>query len=425
MIEVEKHKPDTVSQNDIDQISSNLNKLKLKNKIGNRKRKYKGKKSSVKPDVNTLIPFDTFTHSNKLYLPNNPKELFDSKEEVGLYKNGIFIEDRSQECKSKTMPVLKENIALLYDRPITESRPLKTEFIGSNLYEALEKYKAMDDKILDSTEPCMKYIETQDTAENGGDDNVLTIVSTRHHIVDIGMSLFNSNDRDNETSFIVTYLDSGVLLFSQDSLNKSFQKGGIYSNDPIFRKICFSGFAFEDLITNEEDQKEPAFSIVKAKLNAEINLVLRCEMDAYNPEKNIYSELKCYANLKMNNPQHRKKLLKTWLQTGLCPESDIIIGIRDPSDGILHDILHYTRTDLYRKFNNRNLTPINKDFNYNANIAVEWTQHCLKAVSKLVKLNIDQTMETPQSFKIRIDRYHSISIKKLRSTPHNVEIHLV
>ena len=124
----------------------------------------------------------------------------------------------------------------------------------------------------------------------------------------------------------------------------------------------------------------------------------------------------------MKSPQHRKKLLKTWLQTGLCPESDIIIGIRDPADGILHDILQYTRTALYRKFNNRNLTPFNKDFNYNANIAVEWTHHCLKSVSRLVKLNIDQGIQAPQSFKIKIDSLHNISIRKLQSTPHGVEI---
>lgn len=422
MTEVEEYRSNDVSQSDIDHISSNLNKLKLKKKNGNGKRKYKGKKLSNKPDINSFIPFHTFTHSNKLYLPNHPKELFESIEEVGLYKNGTFTDDRSKENKSATMPVLKRNIALLYDRPITECRPLKTKFIGSNLYEDLEKYKTMDDKLLDSTEPCMKYIETEDVSPNESESDVLTFVSARHHIVDIGMSLFNSSDRGNETSFIVTYLENGLLLFSQDALNKSFQKGGIYSNDPIFRKICFSGFAFEDLITDGEDQKEAAFSIVKAKLDNEINLVLRCEMDAYNPEKDIYSELKCYANLKMNNPQHRKKLFKTWLQTSLCPESDIIIGIRDPSDGILHDILQYTRTSLYRKFNNRNLTPINKDFNYNANIAVEWTQHCLKAVSKLVKLNRDKTIKVPQSFKIRIDPYHNISIKKLHSTPASVEI---
>ncbi|KAG0666557.1 Dxo1p [Maudiozyma exigua] len=421
MAEVEEYDPDTTSENYIDHITTNLNKLKLKKKTGNTKRKYRGRKSGTKCKTNTVIPFYTFNHSNKLYLPNNPKELFISKEEVGLYKNGTFTDDNSKQSKSKTMPILKQNIALLYDKPITECRPLKNDFIGADLYENLEKYNAMDDKTLDSIEPCMKYIETQNVPTNNTDEKIVTIVSARHHIVEIGMSLFNSNERDKDVTFIVTYLDCGLLLFSQDALNKSFQKGGIYSNDPIFKKICFSGFAFEDLITSE-DVKEPAFSIVKAKLNDEINLVLRCEMDAYNLEKNIYSELKCYADLKMKSPQHRKKLLKTWLQTALCPESDIIIGIRNPTDGILHDILQYTRTTLYRKFNNRNLTPFNKDFNYNANIAVEWTQHCLKSVSRLVKLNIDRGIKVPQSFKIKIDSLHNISIRKLQSTPHGVEI---
>jgi len=189
------------------------------------------------------------------------------------------------------------------------------------------------------------------------------------------------------------------------------------------KKICFSGFAFEDLITSQDGAKDPAFSIIRARLDDDVNLVLRCEMDAYNTSEDIYSELKCYANLKMGNPQHRKKLLKTWLQTGLCKNSDIIIGIRDPCDGILNDIQQYSRTGLYGKFNNRNLTPYNKDFNYNSNIAVEWTQHCLRSICQLITVNVNPNEdEGPQSFKIKIDIRHNISIKKLNSTPAGVEI---
>ncbi|SMN19670.1 similar to Saccharomyces cerevisiae YDR370C DXO1 Putative protein of unknown function [Maudiozyma saulgeensis] len=396
--------------------------LKLKSKKANKK--VKSKRRNKISNANDSIPYHTFNHSSKNYLPNDPKRIFKSIEEVGLFKDDQFTCDVSQKRKLTAMPVLVHNASLLADLSITDSKALKTKFIGTNLYDNLEIYKAMDDKDLDSIEPCLKYIESQ--FQCGAWLSAfpkLTIVSARHHIVDIGMSLFNSNEKNADTTLICTYLDNGLLLFSQDTQNKSFAKDGIYSTDPILKKICFSGFAFEDLITNQDGPKSPAFSIVKARLDDNIDLVLRCEMDAYNATQDIYSELKCYANLKMGNPQHRKKLLKTWLQTGICPESDIIIGIRNPSDGILHDILQYSRTNLYRKFNSRNLTPYNKDFNYNSNVAVEWLQHCLRSICELVRRNANPDVdEGPRSFKIKIDARHNIHVKKLHSTPVSVTI---
>ena len=144
-------------------------------------------------------------------------------------------------------------------------------------------------------------------------------------------------------------------------------------------------------------------------------------MDSYNPTLETYTEIKCFSKVKISSPVHRRKLLKTWLQTSLVPSSDIIIGTRDPYTGTLENIEHFTRKKLLERFNNRNIQPFDNYYNFNARLAVEWLQFCVESICTLVSKNRDHANRPNiQSFRVTIDKNHNIHINALDSTPQNV-----
>lgn len=412
-----------VSSNNVEGIVDGMDNLNIKGK--EKRKRYKNNKKKGKKAINHNsgkdVLFDKFSHSSMMYLPRVPKKLFQTFKEVALYSNDRLYTDINSIDKTDIVSELKPEISSLSDNHSIGSNDVKEHFIGADLFQNHERYTPMGAEELDSIEGCIKYLNNQAIDnESFIDDQKLVIVSARHHIVSLGMNIFNE-DNASEDTLICTYLKSGLILFTEDVTNKSYRTGGIYSENEHLRKICFSGFALEDLLI-KEDEKKLAFSIVKGSLSDNISLLLRCEMDAYDSKHDIYSELKCYSKLKLSNTQHRRKLLKTWLQTELCADSNIIIGIRNPFNGILDDIQSFSRDALYHKFNNRNLIASKKYFNFNANIAIEWTQFCINSICKLIKNNIDDRINDPQSFKIRINGRHNISIEKLQSTPNNVDI---
>ncbi|CCD23602.1 Dxo1p NDAI_0B05690 [Naumovozyma dairenensis CBS 421] len=384
----------------------------------------------------TTIPFKQFKHCSISTYPKTPSSFFETSKDVALYHNKqLYSSD-----DTNLIPQLEPAIAKLANPScsLNEARDLKLPYLGSDLYDGYESFIPMDPDELDSIEPCFKYIESWEL-QNKHDyqlGNKFTIVSARHHIVEMTMCIFNKRKMDD---FIlnVTYKggSNGMLLFSRD-VNKK-DDGGIYSKDGVVRKISYSGFALEDLLTtNKNDHNadnsdvtlvggdKAVFAIIENKLNDDISLLLRCEMDSYNPVNKCFTEMKCFARLKMNNHNHRRKLLKAWVQTGVIPNSDILIGIRDPMFGELNDIEWFSRMNLYRQINNRNLPEAKLDLNYNAEIAVQWSQHCIKSICKLVDESIDKTrLNTSQSFQIRINASRAIQIKKLKSVPNNVTMY--
>lgn len=377
--------------------------------------KKKGRKKLT--GISDSIKFSQFSHSNMKNIPHEPTELMTDISEVALFVDSKLITGTTKKDRSEVMPILKSDVSAMTNKSNIEQRDLKKPYLGADLFKDLDIYQLMDASLLDNVGPCMEYIKTlgHQKKESVIEDEV-TFVSPRHHIIDIGMSLFNLYSQ-TDTSLLCAYTRSGYLILQEDSKKSSTADQGVNSKDPMIRKICKSGFAFEDLVTEGEGPKEPVFSIVKGKINSKINLLLRCEIDAYNEEEEIYTELKCYSTLRIANSNHRKKLLRTWLQTGLCPKSNVVMGIRDPSSGILDDIKTYSRSELYHLYNNRSLRFLDKDFNYNTNIAVQWTHYCLNSINKLVHGLRDTDDDNPQGFRIVIDKKHNITLRKLKTIP--------
>lgn len=390
---------------------------KKKNRTAGNKRSH-GKDTTL----TKTVYFSQFHHASISHMRDEPDALMKDVSEAALYVDDKLFTDVNRETRSNVMPILKSDVSSLRDSSGFQKSEIKKKYRGADLYKDLDQFQLMDPTLLDSVVPCMEYIKTlRDNDGESHNEDEITIVSARHHIVDIGMSLFNLYAK-TDTSILCAYTKSGYLIFHEDTSKTDNSEQGVNSKDPMLRKICMSGFAFENLVTEHRDSKSPVFSVVKGKINSKINLLLRCEIDAYNSELDIYTELKCYSSLRITNSNHRKKLLRTWLQTGLCPPSDIVIGIRNSSDGILHDVCGYSRSDLYHYYNNPYLRVLDKDFNYNTNIAVQWTHFCLKSIRKLVLDLVDRGNDSCQPFQVTIDKRHNIHVRKLKNIPAKFQI---
>ncbi|KOH01190.1 Dxo1p DI49_0546 [Saccharomyces eubayanus] len=376
----------------------------------------------------TRIPYTSFLHTSIRSFPTkSPADIFYESKEVALFTDSQLY----AATRKDVVPNLKKDISHLYESPLLEARKLKTPYLGHDLFSNIAELVPMTISELDSVAPCISYIEDWRLNNPGKPFKIgkkFTVVTTRHHIVDLTMHPFDR--RNKHKSLIATYMGNGFISLSRNpKYDHQISKEGIYSGDPNIKKICYSGFELENCLTENTKNsrssasKCPVFSIVESKLSEDIGLLMRCEMDAFNPVSKTNTELKCFGPLSMQNSNHRKKLLKTWIQTGLLPNSDIMIGLRDSYSGQLLDIQWCSRESLFRKINHPGLPLNKKEMNYNAKVAVEWCNHCIKSTCDLVEANISHyNCDKPESFEINIDANGTIIITKLITIPRNVEI---
>lgn len=377
--------------------------------------------------------------------PEKLEPFFQDSKNVASYSNGNLFTSEENLNKSK-IPVLNDDIAQLAKKQsISDYKALIKPYIGYDLFKPFNgTIPLMSEDLLNTPLPCFEYMmdwETTHSHDNKqyGQNYKYVIISARHHIIDMAMTLFDYN-KPRHHKWNCVLLKGKYIVISMDIT--TIRKTNMVDPSTMSlmdQKRSNSGFEFENLLTGVKKNSNVSnddgnigntiipsytFSIVENKLDKDILLLLRSEMDAYNNITKSYSELKCYGPLSMGNMRHRHKLLKTWIQTQLVPDCDVIIGTRENYSGLLIDINRYSREEFYQKLNNRNSTLSRK---YNLNVAKEWTKHCVRSIVKLIDMSItkekfENIVSSAQPFQLIIDNKRNIAIKRLQRIPPNLRI---
>lgn len=374
--------------------------------------------------------------------PKKLEPFFQDSKDVALYSNGKLFTGEDSSTKSQ-IPVLNDDIAQLANmQSACDCKSLVKPYIGYDLFKPFNgTVPLMSEDLLNTPLPCFEYMmdwESKNSQDNSryGQDYKYVIISARHHIIDMAMTLFDYNKPRHHRWTCVLLKGKYIVISMDTSTNRKNNMIDPSRISLMDQKRSNSGFEFENLLTtikknnnasnndNNTTISSCVFSIVENRLDKNILLLLRSEMDAYNNITRSYSELKCYGPLSMGNVHHRYKLLKTWIQTQLVPNCDVIIGTRENYSGLLVDINQYSKEEFYQKLNNRNSNLSRK---YNLNVAKEWTKHCVRSIVKLIEMSItrdkfEDVASKAQPFQLTIDNKRNISIKRLQRVPPNLHI---
>ncbi|SCW02297.1 LAFE_0F03334g1_1 [Lachancea fermentati] len=350
-----------------------------------------------------------FGHVNLTAYPKQAFHFFKESREIGTITHR-YDDERYIINDKSGLPRLNSDICE-YKKDRNKNKIRK--YLGHNMTTGFESFEPLPLAVLEDMRGVFLFMERFE-AKNGtkfNQNNKFTIVSARHHLIDLIMCPFSKED----VSLVVTYVD-GYLYFSPDS-RRAKKDTGIHSKSTHMRRICYTGFELENLVTQPlaENQRSCFFSMIEGKINDNIGVLLKAEMDCHDDFHETYTEIKCSTDFKLNNQHHRRKLLRMWVQTSLVPQTDLLIGFRDPYYNQLSALQSYTRNQLYHKFNNKNMKVDRMHLNYNANISVQWFHHLIEQLCDLVENNIKDNRQ--QSFRVMLSKELCLSIEALSKTP--------
>ncbi|SCU79836.1 LADA_0B03444g1_1 [Lachancea dasiensis] len=292
------------------------------------------------------------------------------------------------------------------------SRCHVSNYFGHDLLTHYDQFIPLATDQLENMQGIQNFINQSGSVKK---DEKLTIICSRHNLVELIMSPFSNQD-----VCLSAVYSNGVLHLFPDKL-ASRQATGIHSNDERMRKLCYTGFELENLVTTPAHSQEKTvfYSIVRGRIDSHLECLFKAEIDCVDPTTGIYTEIKCSAGIKPQNSYHRQKLLRMWVQTSLIPRTTLLVGIRDPYYNQLTSFERYTRGQLYRKFNNSNLKFIRQNYNCNANISVQWFHHIMKVIQSCVCQYVvaQGSDDSPLSFKISLSKDLLLRIRKLKNKP--------
>lgn len=391
--------------NQLEALSLSNDKRRVK---GQRKGKKKKNGNSRARDDHTVVIRGNKQRLKTSHHKNMP-QFYDSAKTLGIFHDHKLYEMNRMDL----FPQLKDPIAHIAKSTPAEKTQLVRPFLGISLYENHDKYSPMTAKELDTTEACSTYLDQYENShgQKYGEDRDFVIVTARHHMIDLAILPFSR--QFTNVNLLCAYTPGNLLEISQDPADNTNDKLGVNTDNPILKKICFSGFALEDILTESanDEERNPTFLIVENEI-ANTRLLMRCEIDAYNPITSHYTELKCYAKYNFGNPNHRRKLLKSWIQTGVIPTTDIVIGVRDTESGCLQDVRCYNRNLLYNKLISKSLPRCDSELNYDPAISVVWYRSLINTLTTTIASLLDKFgRDEPQLFSIKVDNNCNIRIE--------------
>ncbi|CAG99136.1 Dxo1p [Kluyveromyces lactis] len=383
-------------ENKVDQLGESLSQLRISTRKNNKPSQKKG---------SLVLSCKKFPHVSVNYVVDKtPKLLTDCKE---VHNCSYIINDATllwNEASRK--PRLRPEVCTYIKDSKWENKAVKDSFIGIDLTKGYDDYVPLDRNVLNSLvilkEAYQRYEKTLNPEKT-------TFVSLRHHIIDIIMCPF----LDEPLSLLMTVQPDKNILISVD---KSKDKpNGIHETRNSFnKKICYTGFALEDLLIESPTEghileHELYYSIVHGSLNDEIDLLIQAEMDSINTLTDTYTEIKSSVHFKLGNTYHRRKLLRMWIQTNLLPKSDLLIGFRNSYSNELEQLKAYKIQDIYHKINNSSIVgKPGKFYKFNPNVANDWFQHIFQVLKQNLLLLSQESTST--TFKVQIDTNLTLSI---------------
>ncbi|SCU85819.1 LAME_0D03004g1_1 [Lachancea meyersii CBS 8951] len=364
-----------------------------------------------KPDSKWEVNCKRFQHTHPSKILSQTLPFFRQVEEVGVLTH--FIDSGEFKLGShEGLATLKDDVSNFVK---SGDRASISNYLGHNMLENYESFTPVTVDQLEDMGGLQKFIK-QWTRKK--DKSKLTIVCSRHNMIDLIMVPFS----DQDVHLNAIHQNGYLYLFPDRKAGAEAQ--GIHSKDSRIRKICYSGFELESLVTDVKTRglRSGFYSIVCGQIDPHLEILFKAEMDALDSETNTYTEIKCSTGLKTRTSHHRRKLLRMWVQTSLIPSTSLLVGIKDPYYNQLTSFERYTRTQLYRKFNNTNLKFLALNYNYNANVSVQWFQHIMKAIQTLVEPHVPSETEgiqLPTSFKITLTKDLVLMLQKLDKMPPN------
>ncbi|CEP60656.1 Dxo1p LALA0_S01e15940g [Lachancea lanzarotensis] len=353
----------------------------------------------------------SFKHTHPSQMSPQPRSFFTDVEELcGLTQ--VLDQDKfTLNCRDG-LALLKDDVSCFVR---DGSRSSVSNYIGHDMLENYDTFTPVSVDQLEDMRGMQQFIAQRNDKDK---KSKLTVVCSRHNMIDLIMAPFS----DQDIHLNAIHYDGYLYLFPDRQAGAGSM--GINSEDPRTRKICYTGFELEHLVTKAKEPTESSafYSIVCGKIDSDLECLFKAEMDALEPVSNTYTEIKCSTGLKTKSSHHRKKLLRMWIQTSLIPSTTLLIGLRDPYYNQLTTFERYTRAQLYRKFNNTNLKFLPQKYNYNANVSIEWFRHLFKAIQKLVEANL--VPDTPEarshtSFKLTVTKTLMLKLRKLDKMPPN------
>ncbi|AAS53083.2 AER404Cp [Eremothecium gossypii ATCC 10895] len=327
--------------------------------------------------------------------------IFSESREVGTaFRQGLVydLDDK------KNLPLLNDEICEYISH---RSKSKLIGYVGSDLSVGSETFHPVTSEELHCLHGLLKFIAKweADNEVNYASRSKFTIVSPRHHILDILMIPFG-----NERCRLVFTAHRGLFVIT---LAPSQRPTGINSPSSATRKICYTGFELERLLTATSGTERGSFySFIEAKLEPDITILLQCEMDAYNPKRQKYTEIKSSVDFNVRNVRHLSKLLKIWAQTALLPSTDILVGFRDPSTHVLKTVVPYSVDQIAEKLYIRDRTRSHPSyFNFNPEVAKDWTHYAIREICERLSSLVDATSSSPQSFLVEIDKNLQMKIR--------------
>ncbi|CDO94195.1 unnamed protein product [Kluyveromyces dobzhanskii CBS 2104] len=391
----------TASEKDditVDYLAKSLNELRLDKTNGNSSSLKKGK---------LVVSCKNFPHAHVGRVTEKSPSLLTDCEEV--HNCSYVVGDSKMWDATSNKPKLKPEVCDYIKSSNWKSPAIRDSFVGFDLTKGYDEYVPLPRDILNSVDILTEAYERYEKALN---KDKTTFISLRHHLIDIIMCPF----QNEPVSLIMTVLPDKNILISVDK-SKSKPNGIHDVANPHARKICYTGFALEDLLTEPTNSSgvsdhELFYSIVRGSVDNDIDLFFQAEIDSINTTTDTYTEIKSSVHFRMSNTYHRRKLLRMWIQTTLLPKSDLLIGFRNCYSNELEQLKAYKIQDIYNKVSNRSL--VNKPgkfYRFNPNIANDWFHYIFKVI-RIHLLSMSQ--ETPsKSFKVLIDANLTLSIQPI------------